>query len=48
MHDLPAVRGEEVAAEVLDAEYAIVQRQAYHKRTAACAALLWCLGLTTN
>jgi ornithine carbamoyltransferase len=48
MHDLPAVRGEEVAAEVLDAEYAIVQRQSHHKRTAACAALLWSLGLTTN
>lgn len=44
LHDLPAVRDEEVAAEVLDGEHAIVRRQAHHKRTAATAALLWCLG----
>lgn len=44
MHDLPAVRGEEVSAEVLDGEHSIVRRQAHHKRTAAGAALLWSLG----
>lgn len=44
MHDLPATRGEEVVSEVLDAPQSIVSRQAYHKRTAAGAALLWCLG----
>ncbi|MGB3682763.1 MAG: hypothetical protein WA990_09800 [Rubrobacteraceae bacterium] len=46
MHDLPAVRGEEVSAEVLDGEHSIVRRQAHHKRTAAGAALLWSLGKT--
>ncbi|WP_158893576.1 ornithine carbamoyltransferase [Amycolatopsis anabasis] len=48
MHDLPATRGEEVADDVLDADYSIVRRQAYHKRTAAGAALLWSLGLVTD
>lgn len=44
MHDLPATRGEEVSDEILDGDCSIVQRQAHHKRTAAGAALLWCLG----
>jgi hypothetical protein len=44
MHDLPAVRGEEVTNDVLDGAPSIVRRQAFHKRTAAGASLLWCLG----
>lgn len=44
MHDLPAVRGEEVSADVLDGPRSIALRQAYHKRSGAMGAILWCLG----
>jgi ornithine carbamoyltransferase len=45
MHDLPAVRGEEVSADVLDGPRSIALRQSYHKRTGAMTALLWALGV---
>ena len=41
LHDLPAVRGEEVTASVLDGERSLVLRQAFHKMTAAMAVLEW-------
>lgn len=44
MHDLPAVRGQEVS-EILDGPRSIVLRQAHHKQTGAAAALLWALGI---
>lgn len=44
MHDLPAVRGDEVSADVLDGPRSIALRQAYHKRTGAMGAMLWSLG----
>lgn len=46
MHDLPAVRGQEVTSDVLDGNSvtSLVQRQAYHKMSAAAAALLWAAG----
>jgi ornithine carbamoyltransferase len=44
MHDLPAVRDEDVASGVLDGPASLVARQAYHKSSAAAAALLWVLG----
>lgn len=43
LHDLPAVRGQEVAADVLDGPRSLAYRQAYHKMTAAMAVLEWCL-----
>jgi hypothetical protein len=43
MHDLPAVRGEEVAAEVLDGPQSIVFDQAEYKLYGAMAVLEWCL-----
>lgn len=43
MHDLPAVRGQEVADEVLDGARSRAWRQAHHKMTAAMAALEWCV-----
>ena len=43
MHDLPAVRGEEVAAEVLDGPQSIAFRQAANKLYGAMAVLEWCL-----
>ena len=39
MHCLPAHRGEEVAAEVIDGEKSVVWRQAYHRRTTIQALL---------
>ncbi|GHF69369.1 ornithine carbamoyltransferase [Streptomyces mashuensis] len=42
MHDLPAMRGEEVVDEVLDGPRSRAWRQAYHKMTAAMAVLEWC------
>jgi ornithine carbamoyltransferase len=43
MHDLPAVRGQEVTDEILDGECSLAWRQAYHKMTAAMAILEWCV-----
>ena len=46
MHDLPAVREQEVTSDVLDGDTvtSLVARQAYHKESAAAAALIWALG----
>ena len=46
MHDLPAVRGQEVDSEVLDGTSAIslAQSQIRHKESAAASALLWTTG----
>ncbi|MFB6624865.1 ornithine carbamoyltransferase [Streptomyces sp. NPDC056374] len=43
LHDLPAVRGQEVTDEVLDGECSLAWRQAHHKMTAAMAVLEWCV-----
>jgi ornithine carbamoyltransferase len=43
MHDLPAVRGEDVEHGVLDGQQSIAFRQARHKLFSAMAALEWCL-----
>jgi ornithine carbamoyltransferase len=43
LHDLPAVRGQEVTDEILDGERSLAWRQAYHKMTAAMAILEWCV-----
>lgn len=43
MHDLPAVRGEEIEDEVLDAADCIAFRQARHKMFSAMAILEWSL-----
>lgn len=43
MHDLPAQRGEEVDAEVLDGPCSIAFKQAENKMHSACAVLEWCL-----
>ena len=42
MHDLPAVRGEDVESEVLDGPQSIAWRQAEHKMFSAMAVLQWC------
>jgi ornithine carbamoyltransferase len=42
MHDLPAVRGDDVTDEVLDGPQSIAFRQAFHKMTSAMAVLAWC------
>jgi ornithine carbamoyltransferase len=44
LHDLPAVRGAEVADEVLDGPQSRAFRQAKHKLTSAMAILDWCAG----
>ncbi|WP_410578321.1 ornithine carbamoyltransferase [Amycolatopsis sp. lyj-108] len=44
MHDLPAHRGEEVTAEVLDGRDSIAFAQAENKMYSAMAALEWCRG----
>jgi ornithine carbamoyltransferase len=43
MHDLPAVRGDDVVDEVLDGPQSVAFRQAKHKMTSAMAVLAWCL-----
>ncbi|MGH8601608.1 MAG: ornithine carbamoyltransferase [Gammaproteobacteria bacterium] len=50
MHDLPAVRNQEVSSDVLDGRISLVHRQAFHKASAAAAALLWALrkGMVTR
>jgi ornithine carbamoyltransferase len=44
MHDLPAHRGEEIDAEVLDGPRSIAFTQAHGKLTGAMAVLEWCAG----
>lgn len=44
MHDLPAVRGDEVTAGVLEGPRSLAFRQAQNKLYAAMATLEWCLG----
>lgn len=43
MHDLPAVRGEDVAGDVLDGSQSIAFHQAHNKLFGAMAVLEWCL-----
>jgi ornithine carbamoyltransferase len=43
MHDLPAVRGEDVSSEVLDGPQSIAFQQAQNKLFGAMAVLEWCL-----
>ncbi|RLK58812.1 ornithine carbamoyltransferase [Actinokineospora cianjurensis] len=43
LHDLPAVRGQEVTDEVLDGKRSRAWRQAHHKMTIAMAVLEWCV-----
>jgi len=43
MHDLPAVRGDDVVDEVLDGPSSVAFRQAKHKLTSAMAVLAWCV-----
>jgi ornithine carbamoyltransferase len=45
MHDLPAVRGDDVVDEVLDGLQSVAFRQARHKLTSAMAVLEWCVKL---
>jgi ornithine carbamoyltransferase len=42
LHDLPAIRGQEVTDEVLDGTRSRAWRQSYHKMTSAMAVLEWC------
>jgi ornithine carbamoyltransferase len=44
LHDLPAVRGEDVLSEVLDSPQSLAWRQSRHKMFSAMAILEWCLG----
>jgi ornithine carbamoyltransferase len=44
MHDLPAHRGEEVTASVLDGEASVAFKQAENKLHSAMAVLEWCAG----
>lgn len=44
LHDLPAIRGQEVADEVLDGPASLAWRQSFHKMTGAMAVLEWCAG----
>ena len=45
LHDLPAMRGQEVTDEVLDGPRSLAWRQARHKMTSAMAVLEWCAEL---
>lgn len=47
LHDLPAVRGQEVEDAVLDGPLSLVRRQARHKASAAAAALQWVFSAPT-
>jgi ornithine carbamoyltransferase len=42
VHDLPAIRGQEVTDSVLGGPESLVWRQAFHKMTGAMAVLEWC------
>jgi ornithine carbamoyltransferase len=44
LHDLPAIREMEATSEVIDCPLSLVRSQAYHKESAAAAALLYVLG----
>jgi aspartate carbamoyltransferase catalytic subunit len=46
MHDLPAMRGQDVLSEVLDGPSSIVFKQAQNKVYAAMAVLEWCIQRT--
>lgn len=46
LHDLPAMRGQEVTDDVLDGPQSLAFRQAQHKLTSAMAILSWCAGAT--
>jgi len=48
LHDLPSVRGEDAADEVLDGKQSWVWRQAHHKMFSAMAVLQWCLDQGTS
>ena len=41
LHDLPAIRGQEVVNEVLDGPQSVAFRQAHHKLTGALSVLAW-------
>jgi ornithine carbamoyltransferase len=43
LHDLPAVRGDDVTDEVLDGPQSLAFRQARHKLSSAMAVLAWCV-----
>jgi ornithine carbamoyltransferase len=43
MHDLPAVRGDDVTNEVLDGPQSLAFRQSEHKLTAAMSVIAWCV-----
>lgn len=44
MHDLPAVRGDDVVDEVLDGPQSVAFQQARNKMTSAMSVLAWCIG----
>ena len=44
LHDLPAVRGDDVHADVLNGPQSLAWRQSRHKMFSAMAVLEWCLG----
>jgi ornithine carbamoyltransferase len=46
LHDLPAMRGQEVTDDVLDGPQSLAFRQAQHKLSSAMAILSWCAGAT--
>ncbi|WP_414941221.1 ornithine carbamoyltransferase [Amycolatopsis sp. cmx-11-51] len=45
LHDLPAIRGQEVTDEVLDGPSSRAWRQTAHKMTSAMSVLEWCAGV---
>jgi ornithine carbamoyltransferase len=48
LHDLPALRGDDVQDEVLDGPQSLVWLQAQHKMYSAMAILEWCIVLSEN